>query len=487
MRKPRYGGSGEPLGERSRAADGGRSVTAGLLGIGLVMLLGVASDMYLPAVVALAAIGLLLLVVGSAYRLLLTVLGLHICINIVTLARAAVFVGPFRIRADIVLMGMVVLLWLASKADRQSTGIAMGLSGRMAAVMTALTGIAFLRGMLGQADPELVVPFTYSYGGYLLFFPALWALSRTEGSVRWLVRMLVVFGGIAGLVFLLTGITGQGAGLYYRATGMRIATRQPNAMAVILIMLSALLWKSPRSAPPLLVSLPASVLMAAGILLSQTRALWVALAASFGIMFLVSLFKREKEVSERGRQLLSMAIFGVLIGAGILLVGSLNLLSAQQLAQRGSAGSGSLLFDVSLISRFLSWGTVIDKMQGVHLFLGYGFGETITYFKPEMGMVWTMAFVDGSLFQTALNMGLVGVFALVLLYLAGIVDAARLFLRTSDPERGALALGVMGGLLVVSASSLTGSPATNYRYTVLWAVLFALVRYLRHREEVEAA
>jgi len=463
-----------------------RAVTWGLLVTAAVLAAAVAADMFIMVAVAAAGLGVVILVIGSPYRIMLAALGLQICLSLATLDMAALYVGPVMVRPDLLALGWVLLVWLAAMADGDSVPAGPGLSGLMAAVLTGIAVLATVRGLAAGNDPEVVARFFLTYGGYVFFFPFLWILCGSRNPLPTLVRMLVLFAGVAGLSYVITGVTGEGIGLYYRVTGMRIATRQPNAMAVVLVMLGGLLWRSPRSAPPLLLSVPAAVLMVAGVLLSQTRGLWLGMACAVGFMFLISLFKREREVSGPGRQAMSLLIFGVLVTAGILLVGALDLLSTGQLAQRTASESGSYLFDAAVLSRFISWGAVLDKLQGPALLLGHGFGETITYFKPEMGMMWTMAGVDGALFQTALVAGISGVAVLVLLYLAGVVDGARLFLGSAHSGRAALALSCAGGMVVVAVASLFASPATNYRYTVLWALLFAIVRYLRHLETEEA-
>ncbi len=467
-------------------AAGDGAVTAGLAVAALVLLAGVAADSFVAVFAAAAGLGLVVLVAGSGYRTMLTALGLQICLTITTLNQAGFYVGPLLVRVDLLALAWVLLLWLSALADGRGAGTRPGLTGWLIAAFAGLSLLALVRGIAAGNDPEVAITFALTFGGYVFFFPLLWILSRTENPIPLLLKMLVLFAGAAGLVYVITGLMGEGMGLYYRTTGLRIATRQPNAMAVILVLLAGLLWRSPRSAPPLILSIPAAVLMIAGILLSQTRGIWLGMASAVGFMFLVSLFKREREVSGPGRQVMSLVIFGVLVAAGILLVASLDLLSAGQLAQRSGSESGSYFLDLSILSRFISWGAVLDKMQGPALLFGHGFGETITYFKPEMGMMWTMAGVDGSLFQTALVMGALGTAVLALLYLAGVVEGARLFLGSSHSGRAALGLSCAGAMVVVAVASLFASPATNYRYTVLWALLFALVRHLRRRE-AEAA
>jgi hypothetical protein len=459
-----------------------RAVTAGLLLTALVLVAGAATENLLTVAAGAASLALVVLVAGSAYRTMMAALGLQICLSLVTLNRAGFHLGPLPVRPDLLALGWVLILWLSAVADGRRTDARPGLSGWLAAGLVTLSALAVLRGLASGNDPQVVATFALSYCGYLFFFPFLWILRYTDDPVPGLVRLLVLFAGLAGLVYVVTGVMGEGMGLYYRATGMRIATRQPNAMAVVLVLLAGLLWRSPRSAPPLLLSIPAGVLMIAGILLSQTRGLWLGIATAAGFMFLLGLFKREREVSGPGRKLMSLLIFGLLVAAGVVLVGSLDLLTAGQLAQRTASQSGSYFLDAAVISRFISWGAVLDKLQGTALLIGHGFGETITYFKPEMGMMWTMAAVDGALFQTALVMGMAGVAMVALLYLAGIVDGARLFLSSSHPGRAALALSCAGAMVVIAVASLFASAATNYRYTVLWALLFAMVRHLRRAE-----
>jgi len=464
------------------APPSGRVVAAGLLAIGLVLAAGAINKLFLPAAAALAGAGIMVLIVGSAFRTYIAVLGLHICLNTEQLGSVAIFAGPFRIRPDIVLMALVVLLWATSSLEGRRSRVSGGLVGKLIAALLALTAVGFFRGMASpSAEPEVVVIFLYALGGYLMFYPLMWMLARTENPLSKVLLMLVLFGGIAGLNYIMMGISGTGADLYYRTTGLRIATRQPNAMAMILVLLTAVLWKDRRSAPPAILAIPAGVVMVAAVLLCQTRGIWLGIAASIGLMFLLSLFKREREGSGAAKQVLSMLLFVGLVALGIMLVGALDLLSTGELAQRAGGESGSLLTETSVITRYMAWGTVLDKAASSPIF-GHGIGATVTFFHVSRGMMFTTNWVDGSLFQMLLMMGLLGVAVLSALYIAGIVDGARLFMSCRDRARSAMALGATGSLVLVGVISLTGSAATGYRFTVLWALPLAMIRYLRHLE-----
>ena len=157
-------------------------------------------------------------------------------------------------------------------------------------------------------------------------------------------------------------------------------------------------------------------------------------------------------------------------------VSALGIISAADIAERTGNESGSYITDSSVMSRLLSWLAVIDRLDSHHALLGRGLGATITYFKPEFGELRTLWYVDSSYFQMALNMGLTGVIILVGLFTSALIRSAKLFLRTGSRGRAGRALGIFCAVVMLLFASGFASPLTNYRFTILWTFILALLQ-----------
>jgi hypothetical protein len=384
------------------------------------------------------------------------------------------WVGIARIRPDDVLAIWVLILWVAAIVDGETRGLEYRATGKLVAAFFALICIALLRGYLAGRDmADLSIQFK-TFGGIIFFFPVMWILKRRESTgVLWIVLLTAAV--IAALVFMYKGVTGTGAGVYYReATGIRIGTRQPNAIAAVMLTLVAVMWKAPRK-PPLLIAVPSIVAMTGAVILSQTRALWVGLMAALTAGWILNLFRKEAGIG-LARKLVTAAFTAVLMLALTLLtISHMGILSVENVAERTAAESGNYLLDTSVMQRLIGWSAILGQVNGSEILVGEGFGSRITYLDLYYMKPRSMFFVDSSYMQTYLNMGLVGVFALLLLYVSVIVTAARLFLKTSDRRRSAIALGVFMALTAIMVTALTGSVLTNYRFTILWIGLAAAV------------
>lgn len=392
------------------------------------------------------------------------------------LEAATIGIGGLPLRVDEMLGLWVAALWLIALADRDpDTG---GLRGFLPAVticfLAAVTA-ALVRGISRGAEMEFLAG-QKTYFGYAAFFPFCWILSE-ERRRRGIVTFLIAAGAVAGLVFFAKAVTGTGEGVYkMTSSGLRVATRQPNAIAVLMLMFAARMWKG-ASKPPLALFLPVTAVMGGAVLLSQTRALWGGVVTAFAVSWILDLAKREPSAGHTGKALMALPI-AMLLAAAVAAVSVTGLLSTGDIGQRVRGEESQLPVDGSLLIRLMSWSEILDETTGQEVFLGNGLGATITYYRLDYSRMWTHAFIDGSFWQAYYNMGLAGVVLLAALAAGTAVSAARLFLRTRDPDRSAAALGIFASFVAILVAAQFGSLLTNYSYTALWALLMAVL----HRE-----
>ena len=115
-----------------------------------------------------------------------------------------------------------------------------------------------------------------------------------------------------------------------------------------------------------------------------------------------------------------------------------------------------------------------------------GSGIILSQTRGIWGGIVTVWYVDGSLFQIALNMGITGVIIFFGIFVVTLVKAARLFIRTDSRQRAGIALGIFCAVIMLLFASGFASVLTNYRFTILWAFLPALLQTEIMREEKES-
>jgi O-antigen ligase len=458
-----------------RGAFSSRAVTAGLLVLSVLFVAGILLEGFLPIAAVLAGLMILFMISGSGTRILALVLGLHIILTLSQLQFYSVYIGFLRIRPDDLLVLWLGIVWVGAVIDGGTSGIRYGLSGRLIVVFLLLIGIASLRGLTGNVESSAVAIQAKTFGGYLFFFPAMWIVRN--GKARRILWIVILSAGIiAALIFMMKGIAGMGEGVYYRATtGLRIATKQPNAIAAVMLVLIAMLWKA-RKKPALVIAIPALVAMIGAVIISQTRALWIGVILALAAAWILNLFRQEEGVSLRRKLIVTAGAALLVFLLSVFVISQLGIISGEDIAERTESESGNYLRDTSVLARLLSWSAVASEMTGASVLFGRGFGATITYYRPDYFSVRTLFYVDGSFFQTALNMGLLGCLVLGLIWAVAIGGSAKLFLRTRDSDRAATALGIFCALSAILIASVTASPITSYRYTAFWALLMALLQ-----------
>ena len=464
-----------------------RITAAGLFIIGLVMIAGMINGKFLYGIIILTVPCILFLLAGSPIRVLAVIFGLQIILTIAQLGTTELHLGYFSLRVDDFLTIWLLWLWIISLPDRSMRGIKVGPHGYLISFFVFLIAIAAFRGFSAGNTPEFIGHQIKTFGAFLLYFPLLWVLSDDKSrELAW--RVVLISGIIGGCIFVIKGIFGSGEGVYYRdETGLRIGTRQPNAIGAVLLLFTGKLWKSWKTRPPIIFILPSILFMGGALILSQTRGLWGGVLLALASAWILNLFRKRDDVPLGKRMIVSLTVLAGFVILVVFSISAMGILSAADVAQRTGHESGSYLTDVSVLSRLISWSAVIDKISGSNMLIGRGLGSTITYFKPEIGEVRTMFYVDSSYFQTALVIGITGVIVLLSVFLNAVIRAAKLFIRTADSKRAGTALGIFCALIMLLFASVFASPMTNYRYTILWMYLLAFLQVEINRENVESA
>lgn len=457
-----------------------RALTAGFAVICAVVVAGAVTNTLLPAAAAASFLMIAIMVFAYPPRMAALLFSVQVVLTTTFLARLSIYAGPFRLNLDDILQLWIFIMWTGSVIDGEGAPGKTG-SGRLILLLVGLGAAAFLHGLLVGYEPESAAIFFKSLLGYLFFFPAMWIL-KEKRNYRLLAGTLIAASLIAALWVVLKGFLG-GEGVYVRATsGLRVTSRELNVVMIGLFLVAFMLWKRRRSIP-VLTSVIAVTAMGAAILLGQSRALWLAIAAGALAAFTADLAREGRKGIRLGPLLSRILLLVVFTAGSIAFVAAAGLLSAGDVVARGGGADGGLIGDVSLWARFLSWYEILITVTASPLTLvfGTGFGHEISYFRPDLFSMVSIPYVDGSFFQLLLNTGLAGTLVLALLYARGIAAGFRLTIRSSTPSETVTGMWLTASFTALAIAALSSSLITNYRFTCIWGFLFAVLETGRRR------
>jgi hypothetical protein len=461
---------------RNRISD--RASLTGFILIGILIALGIITDTVFFIAGGLAAALLAGMFLAYPPRLAAMLFGVQIIFTTTFLEMFSIYIGPFRTTADDALQLLIFFLWLGAVIDGNGR-VGSTSSGKLILLLVTLSVLAFFRGIQGGSEAQTAAIFLKTMLGYLFFFPAMWILKNRE-NMKILAGTILAGAVIAAVWIILKAYIG-GEGVYIRETsGLRVSSREVNVVMIGLLLMSMLLWKR-HSSVPLLTGIASLPVMGAAILLGQSRAIWIAAAAGALIAFIADMTIAGEGGFRLSRLLSRILMLLVFIAGAVAFVSAAGLLSAADIAARGGGADGGLAGDVSLWSRFLSWWEIIVQVTAspITFIFGTGFGTNITYFRPDLLTMVSIPYVDGSFFQLLLNLGLSGTVLLAFLYAGGIGGSFRFATHSVSKRNTILALWLTASFTALTITALSSSLITNYRFTCIWAFMFAVLETIR--------
>ncbi len=452
-----------------------RALVIGLGVILAVMAVGLCTESLLPAAAVMVAVPVVLTTFFSLKRSLMLLLGIQIALEFTQLDIVNFYLGPMRLRPDDLLFAWVMVLWVLSLPDRR-VRVRVGATPGFILALVVIASISLMWGLFAGNDSGHAFIIYKHYPGYLSFFPAAWLITEDRKAAEQIARLIVAAAVLAGINIALRGYFRVDEMVYERSTGLRVQARQAFAVGVgILFLFSGYLVRREKSGLPLMI--PAGVMMFVGLLLSQTRSAWFGTLLGAAAVFLLYTVSRKRNLWKALGLIIGIALVGAVLfmGAGFLLQAA-GLLEIRNILARPGSETGSYLTDATFLARAVSWLEILKEVGNpLGLLLGKGMGYQITYFRFDYMQRLSFSFVDNSYFQILLNAGIPGVLALVLLYAHGILKSGFGALKETDEGRLALLLACFGSLLMQASGSFFMSVITNYRFTVLFGVLFAMI------------
>lgn len=451
------------------------AVTAGLAVILAVIAAGLVFDCLPQLSLGVIAVPLILVMVMYPKRGLILLLVVQSALEITQLDVVTFYLGPMRVRLDEVLFWWIMLLWLLALPDRKAR-VATGATPRFIMLLVGIAVLSLVWGVAAGNDPGHAAIMFKNYPGYLSFFPAAWLISRDRETADHLILAIIAGGVLGGINIIARGYLRVDETVYERGTGLRVQSRQAFAIGVALLFLLTRIL-SLRNRTNLKIIIPAGVLMMTGIILSQTRSLWYGIILGAVVILILYTLSGNRKTWVVLRKILGLTLLvGVFFIVTMSVVNSFGFLETEDVLKRTESETGNYLTDATFLARALSWLEILKEVNNpAGLVLGKGMGYEITYFRVDYMQRMTWSFVDSSYFQILLNAGIPGVLALILLFGHGTVKAAVLAGRERDPGREAMLLAICGSFVMLASGSVFMSAITNYRFTVLYGVLFALL------------
>lgn len=457
------------------AGSNDRALTIGLGVVLAAMVVGLCTEALPQTAAVMLAVPVALTTLFSPKRSLMLLLGIQISLEFTQLDMVNFYLGPMRLRPDDLLFAWVMLLWVLSLPDRRDR-IEAGATPGFILALVMVGFVSLLWGVIAGNDPGHAFFMYKHYPGYLSFFPAAWLISTDRKAAEQLAVLVMAAAVLAGINIALRGFFRVDELVYERSTGLRVQARQAFAVSIgLLFLFTRYLVRRRRAALSLII--PAGVMMSVGMLLSQTRSAWFGTLLGAAAVFLLYTASRRKNLWKALGTIAGVAVLGTVlfIAAGLLLQAT-GLLEIQDILARPGSETGSYLTDATFLARAVSWLEILKEVGNpLGLIMGKGMGYQITYFRFDYMQRLSFSTVDGSYFQILLNAGIPGVLALVLLYAHAILKSASGALKERDEGRQELLTACFGSVVMLAAGSFFMSVITNYRFTVLFGVLFAII------------
>lgn len=321
-----------------------------------------------------------------------------------------------------------------------------------------VTAVGACLGFLTGNKIRFVVQETFVFSLFLFYFVAT-SLFDTA-LVKRLVAVIVLASLAASVQYIL------GFAMSAAAVGPgRVVSRQVNIFLVSVPFLVSFLFFDPSRRRKLVYFVLLLVMMV-GILLSQTRGIWIALILQVACLLLLY----RKRLGPKAIPFLVTFVMIVLISmCGIFFffqrTTGLNVLS---LLSRRALTVRHMFLDPAMMERVVANRAVLQEIKHVPL-LGSGLGSTISYvfFGHRSVVNW----IDNAYTVLLWKVGLLGFAIFVWMLIAALRQAVKLY-RSPPTEFHWVFSSVVIALIVgLAASSLAAAVLVKYRFNMVWALL----------------
>ncbi|MCL6639064.1 MAG: O-antigen ligase family protein [Firmicutes bacterium] len=336
-------------------------------------------------------------------------------------------------------------------------------------ILLYLTAAAFLFFARSPAT-SIGVEGVRVYVEYMLWFFAASNLLLNKGQVRALVNWLIILGTLVGLHGIYQYIIGVPIPpLWIDASEATVKTRvysivgSPNVLGSFMVLVIPVTLSQVLAARSRLLRYAyfASLApMAATLVFTYSRGAWLAMVCGF-------------------------AVYGVIYNWRLLFALALAVYTAPKLVPGIASRIGYLLSPAYLISsaragRVARWSKAVEVWRN-HPLTGEGFGRYGGAVAARN--IPGSNYVDNFYLKTLAESGIIGLAALVLLFLAGLRCALNAYSRLTDPALKSLAGGIIAGLCGVLIHNAVENIFEVPMMTTYFWLLLGTVAALPHLED----
>ena len=335
---------------------------------------------------------------------------------------------------------------------------------------------SILLSAINHASPKLILNDWIAFSMFGFYFPVREVCVRYEHGVR-LVFFGVLFLAFAALVRNMFATRSAIAVAAYAWEVARVrVTANEMTMTFGAILCASIVASSTRRWHILVASV-GFALLAVGVILTQWRAFYVALALGVGMLGILS-------GSKGRRRLLTLVIAGVVLGSGMIyiLFGNDIILASYGLLDRLLSIGTATSSDISLINRFRETQSVFRKIYKSPI-IGYGIGSEFSFFDLTTMKTWTKPFAHNGYLTLWFKYGVIGLLSLLWLWIGSMLDAARVLisietLRPTDRFVLSATLSMLAALILPFAVS---NPLTTSDTALCFTLLMGLAAGIHDR------
>ncbi|MCB0719193.1 MAG: O-antigen ligase family protein [Bacteroidetes bacterium] len=303
---------------------------------------------------------------------------------------------------------------------------------------------------------------------FFVYFPAREHCETHPNGVR---NIVLSLGWIAGLT-LVRNLWSFVSELQSATAIWQVATaRVPyNEHLLMFAGLGSIVWfSSARTTTTKIAAFIASGLFSFGVLIGQSRAVWVSYA--LGTLFIILM--RTGRARRRIVTGITMTV-AVIVVAGLAIAPGTMRLLAVGLTSRVTSLENAVTNDLSLINRFHENSAVIARIRENPI-VGHGMGTQYRYFSLVYESTYYTSFIHSWYVGFVFHFGLFGFVLFFPVYVHAIVRGSRNFLSSDVPRRVRLAGLVAASALVAEMlGAMTESTFGSSDKPLFVALLFAL-------------
>jgi hypothetical protein len=337
--------------------------------------------------------------------------------------------------------------------------------------LTGVTLLSAFRGLVLNPNLSIIRMETAFLLLYAIYFLYRVGLDFRGFSFLW--RWFILAAILTSVVFVaLAHSMGSLSGLFLS----RVVTRQPHlALLGIPLLMSSMIMK--RHWGQRLLSLGLLLPLLVMVFLSQQRGLWGGVLVTCFVLITLIYFRKERTWIRVLRFfILILLILCVIVGAVLVIdrfvEGSILLtLFSRMISMK------SLSMDVSTQIRVSDIHRVVDAWDRSLWTRLVGTGLGASYESVDFARSYPYL-IDNSYLFVLWKMGILGFLVLCGLLLSVLRKGMFLFFQTNEEEVRILIVGLVSGLMGLMVVALTNACLVQYRFIVVWALLFASIESL---------